>query len=98
MSFDSSGYATIKNGSGKVLDVSGGSTAPGANVQQYTSNNSLAQKWVFVKNSNGSVKIQSALFPNLVLDVSGGSSANGANVQVYTDNGTSAQQWVFTKK
>lgn len=89
------GYATIKNASGKVLDVSCGSTVPGANVQQYDSNNSAAQKWAFVRNEDDSIKIVSALFPNLVLDVSGASGDSGANVQSYFDNGTVAQQWVF---
>ncbi|MFE9572863.1 RICIN domain-containing protein [Streptomyces sp. NPDC006692] len=32
-------------GSGKVLDVSDGSTGSGANVQQYEANDSNAQKW-----------------------------------------------------
>ena len=89
-------FARITNvGSGKVLDISCGSTAPGANVQQYEWNGSMAQRWVFLTNGNGSIKIQSALFPNLVLDIAGGSGALGANVQVYTDNGSAAQQWAF---
>lgn len=65
----------------------------GANVQQYTSNGTYAQKWIAVKNADGSYTFQSAL-GNKVLDVSGGSSANGANVRLYQTNGSNAQRWV----
>ena len=80
--------------SGKVLDVNGGVSANGTNVQQYDSNGTYAQKWIAVKNSDGSYTFQSALAENAVLDVNGGSSANGTNVQLYTSNGTNAQKWV----
>ena len=62
---DSNGYVTLTNvNSGKVLDVYGGSSANGANVQQYSSNNTYAQKWIAVKNSDGSYTFQSALAEN----------------------------------
>ena len=77
--------------SGKVLDVNGGVSANGTNVQQYDSNGTYAQKWIAVKNSDGSYTFQSALAENAVLDVNGGSSANGTNVQLYTSNGTNAK-------
>ena len=80
--------------SGKVLDVNGGVSANGTNVQQYDSNGTYAQKWIAVKNSDGSYTFQSALAENAVLDVNGGSNANGTNVQLYTSNGTNAQKWV----
>ena len=76
------------------MDVNGGSSSNGTNVQQYDSNGTYAQKWIAIKNSDGSYTFQSALAENAVLDVNGGSSANGANVQLYTSNGTNAQKWV----
>ena len=92
---DSNGYVTLTSvNSGKVLDVNGGSSSNGTNVQQYDSNGTYAQKWIAIKNSDGSYTFQSALAENAVLDVNGGSSANGANVQLYTSNGTNAQKWV----
>ncbi|WP_411161113.1 RICIN domain-containing protein [Bifidobacterium pseudocatenulatum] len=95
MTHDSNGYVTLASvNSGKVLDVNGGSSSNGTNVQQYDSNGTYAQKWIAIKNSDGSYTFQSALAENAVLDVNGGSSANGANVQLYTSNGTNAQKWV----
>lgn len=78
---------------GKVLDVSGGSTASGSAVQFYKSNGSYAQRWIAVANADGSIKLVSALKKNLVLDCTGGSTASGTKLQVYTDNGSSAQKW-----
>ena len=80
--------------SDKALDVYGASTANGANAQQYASNGTYAQKWIAIKNSDGSYTFQSALAENKVLDVSGASTSNGANVQLYAANGTTAQKWV----
>ena len=95
MTHDSNGYVTLTSvNSGKVLDVNGGVSANGTNVQQYDSNGTYAQKWIAVKTSDGSYTFQSALAENAVLDVNGGSSANGTNVQSYTSNGTNAQKWV----
>lgn len=95
MTHDSNGYVTLTSvNSGKVLDVNGGVSANGTNVQQYDSNGTYAQKWIAVKNSDGSYTFQSALAENKVLDVSGASTSNGANVQLYTANGTNAQKWV----
>ena len=49
------GYFYIKNGeSGKVLDVSGGVNENGRKVWSYQKNNSVSQKWKFVKNSGPS--------------------------------------------
>ena len=79
--------------SNKVLDVSGALMTNGTNVQQYAANGTYAQKWIVLKNSDGSYVIQSALSENMVLDVAGGSAANGANVQLYAANGTNAQRW-----
>ena len=92
---DDNGYVTLTSAnSDKALDVYGASTANGANAQQYASNGTYAQKWIAIKNSDGSYTFQSALAENKVLDVSGASTSNGANVQLYAANGTNAQKWV----
>ena len=84
-------------GSGKVLDVSGGTSAAGANVQQYESNESKAQKWIVVEGKNGRKTIVSALSASLGLDIAGANSNRGANVQLYTRNVTDAQSFSFYK-
>ena len=77
-----------------VTDVTGASTANGARVQLYSSNNTNAQKYRFESIGNGTYKIINAN-SGKVLDVSGGSTANGAALQQYTSNNTVAQQWTM---
>ena len=75
-----------------VTDVTSASTANGARVQLYSSNNTNAQKYRFESIGNGTYKIINAN-SGKVLDVAGGSTANGAALQQYTSNNTVAQQW-----
>lgn len=92
------GYVTITSGtkSNEVLDVSCGRAASGANVQQYASNGTKAQRWRLVKSKSGSLyTICSALGNGLVLDISGAGTDNGTNVQIYRSNGTRAQLFQF---
>ena len=89
------GYVTISHvGTSSALDVSGGSKKSGANVQQYATNGTAAQRWIPVKQANGSFVFYSGLGRNLVLDVSGGSASNGANVQIWVANGSAAQRFI----
>ena len=74
-----------------VTDVMGASTANGARVQLYSSNNTNAQKYRFESIGNGTYKIINAN-SGKVLDVAGGSTANGAALQQYTSNNTVALQ------
>lgn len=82
--------------SGKVMDVSGGSSANGANVQLYQSNSTNAQRWRVTHDSKGYVTLTNA-GSGKVLDVNGASTADGANVQQYASNGTWAQKWIAIK-
>ena len=75
-----------------VTDVTSASTANGARVQLYSSNNTNAQKYRFESIGNGTYKIINANSGKM-LDVAGGSTANGAALQQYTSNNTVAQQW-----
>lgn len=87
------GYYTITSKkSRKVLDVANGSTANGANIQQYQSNGSDAQFWKLEPAGNGYYYIISRR-SGKVLDVDGGSTADSANVQQYERNNTEAQKW-----
>ena len=75
-----------------VTDVTSASTANGARVQLYSSNNTNAQKYRFESIGNGTYKIVN-INSGKMLDVAGGSTANGAALQQYASNNTVAQQW-----
>ena len=95
--------ATVKDGiyvispkcaSGSGLDVSGKSSANGANVQIWsvTGGGGDNQRFRITYLNNGFYKI-TAVHSGKALDVAGGNSASKTNVQQYTWNGTYAQQW-----
>lgn len=77
------------------LDVQGGKTNKGANVQLYTRNDTTAQEWRIVKEGEWYriVNVKS----NLVLDTKGGSKAKKANIQQYTKNSGNGQYFKFYK-
>lgn len=79
---------------GHVLDVVSGSSANGANIQIYISNNTAAQKFRITAVENGYYKIENVA-SGKVLDVANASRASGANVQQYSWNATDAQLWRF---
>lgn len=78
---------------GQVIDVSGGSSSDGANIQIWASSNSGAQKWNVYKNNDGSYRIINAA-NGKALDVPEAKAYAGANIQQYTWNGSAAQKWV----
>ena len=86
---------------GKVLDVSGGSSASGANVQAYASNGTVAQRFRLVADGgslpSGTYVVRSAADASLALDVADGSLADGANVRAWESNDTGAQKWRVTR-
>ena len=79
-----------------VVEVSGGSTANGANVQLYKDNASNAQRWGFVRNSDGLYSIFN-MTSGKMLDVYNGSPLPGANISQYASNDTKAQRWSLVK-
>lgn len=77
-----------------ALEVYGGSTASGANVQLYQGNGTDAQKWKVAYVGNGAYTLTN-LKSGLLLSVEGGSTENDANVcQLESGAGTS-QQWII---
>lgn len=78
--------------SGKVLDVAGGSTADGANVQQWSRNGTVAQRFRFEPTASGHYVIR-ALVSGKVLDVHERRTHEGANVQQWSYWGGDNQQW-----
>ena len=84
---------------GKVLDISGGSTNNGANVQTYKANGTAAQSFKLVGCSSfeaGAYTVLLASARSKALDVSSGSRSNGANIQIWDSNGSGAQKWYVT--
>ena len=75
--------------SGKALDVRNGVAENNAIAQQYSRNNSQAQRW-FIRDSGAGYYLQSAL-GNWVLDLSGGNTANGAAFGCTSADGTASQ-------
>ncbi len=88
-------YVIKNNGTQKLLDVEYGKFANKVNVWQYALNKTCAQRWQFIKNSNGTVTIQNACSPGYVLDVQDGLS----NVQIYikTSYENDHQEWLLEK-
>lgn len=90
------GVYTIQTSLSKdsVLDIPGASSANGANVQIYTSNDTLAQQFKITAVRDGYYKIQN-MSSGKVLDIANASRASGANVQQYSWNNSDAQLWRF---
>ena len=89
-------YTIVNRHSGKVLDISNSNTNNGANVQQWDSNGTNAQKWYITQNSDYSFTITSVL-NGKSLDVESWSTNNCANVQMWDcGNGQANQQWWIT--
>ncbi len=80
--------------SGKALDVSSGSTADGANVQQWHQNGTAAQQWSFESAGSGFYVIRSKV-SGKVLDVQDHAMSEGGNVQQWTYGGSRNQQWAL---
>ena len=85
-----------KAGEGLVLDVAGGTSASGGNVQLYSANMTAAQMWKVSHDEKGYVTITN-LNSGKVLDVSGGIQKAGANVQQYDGNQSLAQKWIAVR-
>ncbi|MFE1187548.1 PQQ-dependent sugar dehydrogenase [[Kitasatospora] papulosa] len=71
---------------GKCVDVAGGATADGTQIQLYTCNGTAAQKWTV-----GTDDTLRAL--GRCMDVSGAGTADGTKIQLYGCNGSGAQKW-----
>lgn len=87
------GYFTLSpacSSSGKVIDIAGGSSSNGANVQLYKCNGTLAQLFSF-EYHDGYYLIRNAKSQK-VLDVADGELIPGANVQQWDGDSTNPNQ------
>ena len=91
----------IVNSIGLYLDVNGGASADGTNIQGWYGNGTRAQKWKFLSTDeqavpNGVYRIASAVDPAKGVDVSGAGMANFTNVHLWQYLNVPQQQFVFT--
>jgi len=76
------------------MNIAGGSSSNGTNINISQSDDSNAQQFKLVKNIDGSysIKTQASNF-NGCIDVSGGNISLGSNIQQYSCNSTAAQKF-----
>jgi len=81
----------VNRNSGKVLDVSGASTADGARIVQWPWTGGANQRWTVLPNPDGSVRLRS-VNSGKVLDSPAG-SAQGAALDQSTETSSDTQWW-----
>ncbi|MCL8017219.1 alpha-L-fucosidase [Streptomyces sp. AS02] len=84
-------YRVVNRKSGKVLDVSGASSADGAAIIQWPSTGGTNQQWKLQQNTDGSYRLINVR-SGKVLDSPGG-SAQGAALDQWTDSDSDNQWW-----
>ncbi|MGW3890431.1 RICIN domain-containing protein [Micromonospora chokoriensis] len=87
-------YTVRYNASGKLLDVNGGSTTTGLQLQQWTANGGTNQMWYLRPTGDGYYTIVSRN-SGLVADVYGAATSDGAQVVQWSATGGTNQQWQF---
>lgn len=94
ISHDENNYVILKSkNSGKVLSVAGDSARNYINVEQREYKDEKSQRWIAVKQANGTIVFLSALDTSYCIDLDSAKAANGSNVRLYSKNDTSAQRW-----
>ncbi len=87
-------YNITGTGSGKSMDVIGGSSTDGTNIDLYDSNGSGAQQWTFTRDADGYYTIENTS-SGKYLDVTNASTSAGARVQIWDGNNSCAQEWAI---
>ncbi|MEV5883934.1 ThuA domain-containing protein [Streptomyces sp. NPDC052020] len=77
----------VRGVNGKCLDVDGGNTADGTEVQIWSCNDTPAQQWTTT--GDGTLKALGKC-----LDLSAAGTADGTRIQLWTCNDTGAQRWL----
>lgn len=102
VTYDGEGYYKLSpaNASNLVLDTSGGNNTNGANIQLYSPNTGLGQKFKFVRNWDGSYQIVTRLSGDIRgLRAENSSASSGSNVHHYTHaiDWTKDDDWTLEK-
>lgn len=85
-------YPEYTNNRGRI-DVQGGGTNNGTNIQVYSRNNTISQKFRFKHLGKGRWKIYSKTGKILCLEQR--SSANGKNIHLWGDHAGAGTEWYF---
>lgn len=85
-------YVLVNRQSGKVMDVTGTSTADGAVIQQWTRNDGNWQQWQFVDSGSGYYRLKSR-HSGKVLDLWNWSTADKGEFRQYQDRNATNQQF-----
>lgn len=94
-------YKIRNKDTGKFLNVNYETDANGTNVNQFTEDGSIEQKWRAVQNSDGSWKLYTMCSSNgynRVLDVyrnSDGNYGTGSNIDIWAPNDPEVQNWTL---
>jgi regulation of enolase protein 1 (concanavalin A-like superfamily) len=89
-------YKIIALSSNKLVEVTGGSTADGAAVEQWTDNGGTNQQWVITQVSGSDYTIVNVK-SGKAMDVIGNATADGAKLEQRTlVSGETHQQWTIT--
>ena len=81
--------------SGKCLDVKGAKPSKGLQLQQFTDNGSIAQKWLIRKNNDGTYSFITKTGYEFCMDVYGAIMQNGTIIQLHPENQSVAQKFVL---
>ncbi len=85
-------YKLINPNSGMALDVTGGSSSRGTNIEIWPDNGGGAQVWYLKEIRQGVFNLINPQ-SNMALDVTGGSLNQGTKVEIWDINGGGAQEW-----
>lgn len=86
------GFYSISSATNMALDVVGAQTTPGTPTQIYTPNNSPAQIWQFIKQSDGTFSIRNPI-SNRYLYVPGDTTVTGTVIQIHNPDSSCAWKW-----
>ena len=90
-------YVQSAKDSSMVLDVVGGSSENGSNIQLFQKNNTSAQQWEVTYNSATDDYNIINLASRKSLDVAAAGVSDGTNIQLWDSNGTCAQRWKIVR-
>ena len=89
-------YTLTCKASGKVIDVASGSTEGGANIQQYESNDTAAQKFMIEYDGEGYYTICN-IKSGRYLTIANSDPSNSTNVYQEKDGSLDTQKWSISK-
>lgn len=86
-------YIITNQFNGLSLDLAGGDTSDGANIQQWNKTGGAHQEWRIVATDDGYCKILSLADETKCIAVAESAATDGLNVELQTDTGADNQRW-----